>query len=267
VAGHCHGLYCVHGQFRCAQAGRLSSTFTASEAVRVLVNHLTSGSPLIHPTSLVCTLESLFFIVVLSSCFLLPQGLVRPEKKGKVGGKKSLLKPDGTPYAPWMGGLVEEPSEFKAKAPKTDAKGRLANDPQAGELAGVGLKGRILGDEVDLRWDTGTEVNNLGFRVMRRAGKSDKWEFVADYQTAPSELQSKGPDGGSYTFIDSSNPPPGTWIYRVSDVSKEKKVNDLAQCMVDVEDSNDRSTQKIALAVLVVLGVACVLLGVTLDPQ
>ncbi|OSX75766.1 hypothetical protein BU14_0222s0011 [Porphyra umbilicalis] len=196
-----------------------------------------------------------------------PEGLVRPEKKGKVGGKKSLLKPDGTPYAPWMGGLVEEPSEFKAKAPKTDAKGRLANDPQAGELAGVGLKGRILGDEVDLRWDTGTEVNNLGFKVMRRAGKSDKWEFVADYQTAPSELQSKGSEGGSYTFIDSSNPPPGTWIYRVSDVSKEKKVNDLAQCMVDVEDSNDRSTQKVALAVLVVLGVVCVLLGVALDPQ
>jgi len=217
-------------------------------------------------TSLVCTFESLLFVVFFS-CLLLPQGLVRPEKKGKVGGKKSLLKPDGTPYAPWMGGLVEEPSEFKAKAPKTDAKGRLANDPQAGELAGVGLKGRILGDEVDLRWDTGTEVNNLGFKVMRRAGKSDKWEFVADYQTAPSELQSKGSEGGSYTFIDSSNPPPGTWIYRVSDVSKEKKVNDLAQCMVDVEDSNDRSTQKVALAVLVVLGVVCVLLGVALDPQ
>ncbi|GAB0496274.1 hypothetical protein MMPV_007586 [Pyropia vietnamensis] len=190
-----------------------------------------------------------------------------PVKEKKVGGKKSLLKPDGTPYAPWMGGLVAEEGPRKVKKPKTDAKGRLANDPQAGELAGVGLNGRLLGDEVDLRWETGTEENNQGFRVTRRAGKSDNWEFVADYQTAPSELQSKGPEGGAYAFIDATNPPPGTWIYRVSDVSKDGTINDLAQCMVEVESSNARTTQTIALAVLVIVGVALVAAGLSLDPQ
>ncbi|KAK1861084.1 hypothetical protein I4F81_003668 [Pyropia yezoensis] len=191
----------------------------------------------------------------------------KKKKEKKVGGKKSLLKPDGTPYAPWMGGLVEEEGPRKVKKPKTDAKGRLANDPQAGELAGVGLNGRLLGDEVDLRWETGTEENNKGFKVTRRAGKSDTWEFVADYQTAPSELQTKGPDGGAYAFIDATNPPPGNWIYRVSDVSKDGTINDLAQCMVEVESSNARSTQTIALAVLVILAVGLVVAGLSLDPQ
>lgn len=189
------------------------------------------------------------------------------KKEKKVGGKKSLLKPDGTPYAPWMGGLAAEEGPRKVKKPKTDAKGRLANDPQAGELAGVGLNGRLLGDEVDLRWETGTEENNKGFKVTRRAGKSDTWEFVADYQTAPSELQTKGPEGGAYAFIDATNPPPGTWIYRVSDVSKDGTINDLAQCMVEVESSNARSTQTIALAVLVILAVGLVVAGLSLDPQ
>lgn len=189
------------------------------------------------------------------------------KKEKKVGGKKSLLKPDGTPYAPWMGGLAAEEGPRKVKKPKTDAKGRLANDPQAGELAGVGLNGRLLGDEVDLRWETGTEVNNKGFKVTRRAGKSDTWEFVADYQTAPSELQTKGPEGGAYAFIDATNPPPGMWIYRVSDVSQDGTVNDLAQCMVEVESSNARSTQTIALAVLVILAVGLVIAGLSLDPQ
>lgn len=29
-----------------------------------------------------------------------------PVKSSKVGGKKNLLKPDGTPYAPWMGNIA-----------------------------------------------------------------------------------------------------------------------------------------------------------------
>mmetsp|Transcript_878 Transcript_878/g.1895 ORF Transcript_878/g.1895 Transcript_878/m.1895 type:complete len:253 (-) Transcript_878:1331-2089(-) len=185
----------------------------------------------------------------------------------KVGGKKSLYRPDGTPYAPWMIGAVnEEEVEFKPKAPKTDAKGRLAKDPQSQELSGTGLKFKVFGDEeVELSWETSGEEGVEGFLVQRRKGKESSWDTLGDHKSIPS-LRSKGPDGGSYKFLD-EQAGPGTWIYRVSDVDAQGNRSDLSQCLVEIESSGDQQKQRLALIVFLVLLVALGVLGILIDPQ
>ncbi|KAI0561445.1 hypothetical protein FGB62_82g072 [Gracilaria domingensis] len=186
-----------------------------------------------------------------------------PVKSDKVGGVKNLLKPDGTPYAPWMAVSAEyDPSIIKKR---TDATGRLAADPQSGELSGAGLSWKMLGDELELKWATGSEEGNKGFVVYRRAGKSDSWQKLSDYRDRPAELCSKGPDGGVYSFL-VSDVEPGTWVYRVSDVDENDNVSDLSQILVEIESAEDTRIQKIALAALLAVLALAALVGISLDP-
>eukprot|EP00177_Eucheuma_denticulatum_P008261 GFKZ01015030.1.p1 GENE.GFKZ01015030.1~~GFKZ01015030.1.p1 ORF type:complete len:300 (+),score=42.70 GFKZ01015030.1:169-1068(+) len=186
-----------------------------------------------------------------------------PVKSSKVGGKKNLLKPDGTPYAPWMGPMADYDATVIKK--RTDATGKLAADPQMAELSGVGLTWKMLGDELELKWATGGEEGNMGFVVYRRAGKDTKWDKVSDYRDKPAELASKGPEGGQYSFL-VPDAKPGSWVYRVSDVDGNNMVTDLSQVLVEIESAEDSRTQKIALAVLLVVLAVSVWLGLSLDP-
>ena len=187
-----------------------------------------------------------------------------PTKSTRVGGKKSLLKPDGTPYAPWMVGIKTD-YDPTVKKKRTDATGKLAADPQSGELSGMGIQWKMLGDELELSWGTASEEGNLGFVVYRRQGKSSEWTKLADYRDAPAELLSKGDEGGSYSFL-VTDPQPGSWVYRVSDVDGNMNVADLAQVLVEVESAEDNKIQMIALAGLVGLLLLAVLAGISLDP-
>ena len=189
----------------------------------------------------------------------------KPVKSDKVGGAKNLFKDDGTPYAPWM---ADFPTEYDTTVIKsrTDAKGKMAMDPQREELSGVGISWKMLGDELELKWTTGNEEGNVGFIVSRRQGKTETWEKIADYATAPAELASKGREGGKYSFI-VPDPSPGAWVYRVADIDRTGKVSDLSQTLVEIESEQDSRFQKIALAVLIlILGVALAA-GLSLDPM
>ncbi|KAK4531391.1 hypothetical protein CCYA_CCYA08G2248 [Cyanidiococcus yangmingshanensis] len=192
----------------------------------------------------------------------------RPPSDRKIGGKASLYRPDGTPYAPWMIGLVEEePSKVSGQKARTDARGRLAGDPQAQEIAGIGLRARVVDNtHIELVWRTENEMNNAGFQVSRRKGKSTEWEVIADYKNAPDDLRSKGPQGGAYRLIDQPPEPSGTWLYRVSDVDNNGVVSDLSQVLVEFETEEERRRQLLVLAAL--LGTLLVIGVVTsvLDP-
>lgn len=187
-----------------------------------------------------------------------------PTTAKSVGGKKSLLRPDGTPYAPWMGTPAEYDNSVKKS--RSDATGRLAADPQLAELSGVGLSWRLLGDELELRWSTGSEEGNAGFIVSRRLAREEKWSKVSDFQDKPAELLSKGKNGGDYSFL-VPDPAAGAVVYRVSDVEAATgEVSDLSQCLVDIDAPEDSSVRNIALAVLVVVLVAALAAGLSLDP-
>lgn len=185
-------------------------------------------------------------------------------KEAKVGRGKSLFKPDGTPYAPWMANFPTEYNDAVVKS-KSDAVGKLAMDPQLAELSGVGLNYKILGDELELRWNTGKEEGNLGFIVSRKGTREENWEKISDFQDKPAELASKGPDGGTYSFL-VTDPGVGNFVYRVSDIDSDGNVSDLAQCLVEIEAEEDTRTRIVALvALLVVLG-AALFAGLSLDP-
>ncbi|KAK4535133.1 hypothetical protein CDCA_CDCA04G1158 [Cyanidium caldarium] len=177
----------------------------------------------------------------------------RPSPRQKIGGKASLYRPDGTPYAPWMIGVVnEDATPVRSVQRRSDARGRLAGDPQAQEISGVGLRARPVGDgQVELRWSTGDEANNVGFQISRRQGGTTEWEMVADYRSAPAQLKSQGVQGGAYRYID--RPPPGTstWVYRVSDADAAGNVSDLSQTLVEIVSSEDRKRQTMLLVGLI----------------
>lgn len=183
---------------------------------------------------------------------------------GRVGGAKSLFKPDGTPYAPWMADMPTDGDKSVIQQRK-DAAAKLAVDPQSGELSGAGLTWKMLGDELVLAWATGAEENNRGFVIYRRESKAAEWVKLADFRDAPAELASIGPEGGSYSFL-VRDPQPGSWMYRVSDCDMKNNVTDLAQVLVEVESAEDKNLQKIALAALLIVLALAAFAGISLDP-
>lgn len=187
-----------------------------------------------------------------------------PTVSAKVGRGKSLFKEDGTPYAPWMANYPTDYNNAVIKS-KTDARGKLAADPQLAELSGVGVDWKMLGDELELKWSTGREENNLGFIVWRRAGRESEWEKVCDYNSAPAELASKGQEGGSYSFI-VTDPSPGSWVYRISDVDSKGNISDLSQTLVEIESEEDSNVRKLALGVLIAVLLIALAAGLSLDP-
>lgn len=183
-----------------------------------------------------------------------------PKSEAKVGGRKSLLKPDGTPYAPWM--RVAEGSEKSAPRKSTSV------DPLK-QLSSIGLKTKYLGDELELSWKTGDETGNVGFLISRKAAREgSEFKLLADSSYAPAELLSKGKAGGAYSFLVAPEvaQEPGSWIYKLSDMDSTGKVSDLAQTLVEVEAAEDTKLRLVALAgLLAVLGIA-LFLGLSLDP-
>mmetsp|Transcript_19326 Transcript_19326/g.77289 ORF Transcript_19326/g.77289 Transcript_19326/m.77289 type:complete len:239 (+) Transcript_19326:407-1123(+) len=174
----------------------------------------------------------------------------KSEKKKKVGGKASMYRSDGTAYAPWMVGAIIEDVDSMGVKSKSDAVGSLRTDPQAQELAGVGLKYKSLGDELLLTWSTGSERSNQGFVIRKRKGKTDEWIKIADFDSHPAELTSKGAQGGDYSWLDKS-PEPGTWIYRVSDIDKNGVQSDLSQTIVELQSEGEQRVQIAALIGLI----------------
>ncbi len=186
------------------------------------------------------------------------------KKEAKVGRGKSLFKPDGTPYAPWMANFPSDYNDAVVKS-KSDAVGSLRYDPQRAELSGVGLSYKLLGDELELRWSTGGEEGNVGFVVSRRGTREETWTKVSDYKDKPAELASKGPEGGTYSFL-VTDPSVGNYVYRVSDVDTEGNVSDLAQCLVEIEAEEDTRLRLVALAVLLLVLGAALFAGIVFDP-
>ncbi|CAM9947413.1 unnamed protein product [Chrysoparadoxa australica] len=170
-----------------------------------------------------------------------------------------MFNEQGRALAPWMLDQFDpenlKKTEEAAAARKAararaieeaSAQGDLARDPQQMELSGLGLRSKMIGDDVELTWRTGDETGNKGFIISKRAGKSDAWQVVGSYANYP-PLNSKGPDGGTYRFIDPETEL-GTWIYRVTDVNESGKKNDLCQALVEVQTEGEQAAVKIAVA-------------------
>jgi hypothetical protein len=81
------------------------------------------------------------------------------------------------------------------------------------------------------------EVDTLGYKVQKRAARSDEWVTVASYEDwAP--LNSQGENGGTYTLLDPDTEL-GDWIYRVIDVEASGRNTILCQVLVEVQNKGE----------------------------
>lgn len=202
--------------------------------------------------------------------------LVQQEMK-KTKKISNLRNAKGVDYAPWMN--VSEEDEEKIRKIMTDkavarrkrqeqekkVSGALLFDSQAQELSGVGLKSKVIGEDVELEWATNAETNTLGFEVKRRAAKTEDFEVIASYKDF-GPLQSKGSDGGVYRYLDTTAGV-GGWVYRITECESNGRTSDLSQCLVEVQTAEEQRGAIIAAVSIGVLFAGLVVAGVLLDPN
>lgn len=202
--------------------------------------------------------------------------MVQEEMK-KTRKISNLRNSKGVDYAPWMN--ISEEDEKKIRqimAEKAAARrrrqeqersvsGALLMDSQAQELSGVGLKSKIIGEDVELTWATSRESNTKGFILKRRPAKTEEFEVIASYKDW-SSLATKGIDGGVYRFLDDTAGP-GGWVYRITEVENSGRESDISQCLVEIQTKEEQMGTVIAAGGLGALLVALVVAGVALDPN
>jgi len=187
----------------------------------------------------------------------------------------NLRSEAGVEFAPWMKLDPEEVARVERERAKRLAKGAesantigaMVSDPQAAEVgAGGGLKSKVLSEEeVELRWATADEGDNLGFIIQRRQGGAPNFEPLESYENfAP--LRSKGPDGGSYVYLDDTVPDVGTWVYRVVDMDAAGNSQSVCQKLVEIESSKEQTQTLIVGGVIFGLALVFTAAGLLIDP-
>lgn len=141
------------------------------------------------------------------------------EEMRKSAKYSKLSNERGVEYAPWMNMSPEDEAQIRIimrekaevrrrrKDQERDVRGALLQDSQWQELSGSGLRYKVLnGDSVELTWATDKEKSTEGFIIKRRPTKTEEFETLASYKTC-GPLESKGPEGGVYRFLDENVEP------------------------------------------------------------
>lgn len=201
--------------------------------------------------------------------------MVQEEMK-KSNRMSNLRNEKGVEYAPWMKITAEDEVEIrkvmrdkaearrKRKEQETQVQGSLMRDSAFQELSGTGLKYKVIDGDVELEWTTGEESNTQGFIVKRRPAKTDAFEVLASYANY-GPLQSKGPSGGIYRFLD-DQVSTGGWVYRITEKDKSGSENDLSQCLVEIQTNEEQMATKVVAIGFGVLAIAAVVAGSLIDP-
>ncbi len=117
---------------------------------------------------------------------------------GSCPATSSPLPPDGQ----YMSGEVEDYY--------------ITNSPTA--LALASFSGKAQGDKVNLKWETGSELNTLGFNVWRKQGKAGWKQLNADM------IAAKNPgniSGNKYNFTDANKKAGKTYKYKLQVLSAD----------------------------------------------
>lgn len=153
----------------------------------------------------------------------------------------------------------------KRREEQRRASGNLYYDSTAQELSGTGLKAKVIDEtNVELQWGTKSEVDCKGFIVRRRAVKAADFETLASYENY-GPLVSKGPDGGTYKFLDTTASP-GGWFYRISEKTSTGEESDLSQCLVEIQTEDEQKFTLAATLGIALTVVLALLAGISIDP-
>ena len=198
------------------------------------------------------------------------------EEVGKMKRASNLRNEKGVDYAPWMRITAEDEAKIKqVMKEKAEARrkrqeqeknvsGALLMDSQAQELSGGGLRTKVIDGEIELEWTTSSELSTKGFMIKRRPARTEEFSVIASYEDW-GPLASKGPDGGSYRYLD-GDVSPGGWVYRITECETNGSENDICQALVEVQTEEEQRGAVIAAVGIAALGVAAVAAGLLLDP-
>lgn len=149
----------------------------------------------------------------------------------------SFLPPEDPPapvtvYYPFSlftacSGSAADPTAVDAIEVETDSTATSSTDrsfdfikstsaPTALDLAS--FSGRAQGDKVNLKWETGSELNTLGFNVWRKQGKAGWKQLNADM------IAAKNPgniSGNKYNFTDANKKAGKTYKYKLQVLSAD----------------------------------------------
>lgn len=116
------------------------------------------------------------------------------------------------------------------------------------------------------QWLTGEEKDNIGYIIFRKRADEPGAEFeeVASFKTFP-PLNSKGPEGGFYSYVDQGLEP-GQYLYRVTDQDKKNKRTLLCQSGVEVQSSGEKLRNTAVLALFGALVVGGVVASFVYEP-
>lgn len=199
------------------------------------------------------------------------------EEIRKMKRASNLRNANGVEYAPWMNITPEAETEIKKvmkqkaearrkrKDEEAGVSGALLMDSQAQELSGGGLQTKIVSDnEIELSWSTNSEASTKGFAIKRRQARTEDFTTIVSYENW-GPLASKGPDGGTYTFLD-DGVAPGGWVYRITECETNGTENDICQALVEVQTADEQRGAIFAAVGIIVLAIGAFAAGILLDP-
>jgi hypothetical protein len=80
-----------------------------------------------------------------------------------------------------------------------------------------GAAGEKVATGVTLRWETATELDNVGFNVYRSSSEKGEW-IKLNRELIPSQVPPGSPTGATYEFIDKEVESGAEWFYLLEDV-------------------------------------------------
>jgi len=76
---------------------------------------------------------------------------------------------------------------------------------------------------------------------------------------------SKGPEGGTYKFLDTTASP-GGWFYRISEKTSTGEESDLSQCLVEIQTEDEQKFTLAATVGIALTVVLAIVAGISIDP-
>jgi len=83
------------------------------------------------------------------------------------------------------------------------------------------------GKRVTLRWSTGSELNNIGFNVIRSRSSSGRYEKINPQFISPRS-------DGQYVFVDAAVEAGGRYFYKLQDIDLQGNVNEHGPVAIEV---------------------------------
>lgn len=114
----------------------------------------------------------------------------------------------------------------------------LGDTPLAVELSTLNAISST--DKITLRWTTESELNNLGFRILKSKTENGLFEDLDSYLSNDA-LKGLGNSsfGGNYSFTDEKVTPGNIYWYKLQDVSFHGQVTELGITSASVSESKD----------------------------